>query len=177
MVRWGDVGERFINRLHEVRHAAVIALVYRGNVHGSVRAKRNGMPAAKLFVPDHDASIVYQGMQRAAEALLRAGGQYVHTGIPGVIDEMRSVEETKSLLNPRLKAKHLQMTLNHTFGSCPMGAHPGLGATDEDGKVWGTENVYVSDASLFPSPSAVNPQATIMALSDILSRRGAELAG
>ena len=45
------------------------------------------------------------------------------------------------------------------------------GPVDEQGRVRGVENLYVCDASLFPSASAVNPQATVMALSDIISRR------
>jgi choline dehydrogenase-like flavoprotein len=67
------------------------------------------------------------------------------------------------------------MTLNHIFGSCPMGASADRAPVDENGAVRGVDGLYVADASLFPSPSAVNPQATIMALSDIISRRLGEL--
>jgi len=49
------------------------------------------------------------------------------------------------------------------------------GAVDDSGRVRGPSGVYIADASVFPSPSAVNPQATIMALSDIISRRIGEL--
>jgi choline dehydrogenase-like flavoprotein len=31
------------------------------------------------------------------------------------------------------------------------------------------------DTSIFPSPSAVNPQATVMAMSEVLTRKIAEL--
>ena len=37
------------------------------------------------------------------------------------------------------------------------------------------EGLYLCDGSVFPSPSAVNPQATIMALADLTSRRLGEL--
>ena len=47
MVRWGDVGRPFVRRLDEVKHATVVAVVYRGDVHGSVRAKRNGEPSMR----------------------------------------------------------------------------------------------------------------------------------
>jgi choline dehydrogenase-like flavoprotein len=49
------------------------------------------------------------------------------------------------------------------------------GAVDETGKVVGVQGLYLADASLFPSPSAVNPQATVMALSDIVSRHLGDL--
>jgi choline dehydrogenase-like flavoprotein len=174
MVRWGDVGHEFLRRLHEVKHATVIATVYRARVTGRVRARRDGMPSMQLFIPDEEARTVYRGLKIGADALLRVGARYVHTGIPGAVDEMRTTKDTESLLSGKLGAKHLQMSATHVFGSCRMSARDG--AVDERGRVRGIEGVYVVDASIFPSPSAVNPQATIMALSDVITRRIGDLA-
>ena len=174
MVRWGDIGHEFLRRLGEVKHATVIATVYRARVSGRVRARRDGMPSMQLFIPDEEARTVYRGLKIGADALLAVGARYVHTGIPGAIDEMRSPEDTKSLLDSKLRAVHLQMSATHVFGSCRMSKEGG--AVDESGRVHGVEGVYIADASIFPSPSAVNPQATIMALSDLISRRIGDLA-
>jgi choline dehydrogenase-like flavoprotein len=173
MVRWGDVGHPFLEQLHEVKHATVIAIVYRARVRGRVRARRNGMPNMKLWIPDDEARTVFRGLKIGADALLKVGARYVHTGVPGVVDEMRSTKDTLSLLNPNLRAKNLQMSATHVFGSCRMSL--GDGAVDENGRVLGTRGLYLVDASIFPSPSAVNPQATIMALSDVISRRIGDL--
>jgi choline dehydrogenase-like flavoprotein len=173
MVRWGDVGRPFQARLSEVKHATVIAVVYRGRVRGDVRATRSGAARARVFIPDDEARVVLRGMKIAADALLAVGARYTHTGIPGAVDEMHSRKDTASLLNPRLGARDLQMTMNHVFGSCRMSRD---GAVDEHAALRGVKGVYLMDASVFPSPSAVNPQATIMALSDINSRRLAEFA-
>ena len=67
------------------------------------------------------------------------------------------------------------MTANHIFGSVPMSRDRRRGAVDMQGRLKGIDNLWVADASLFPSPSGVNPQATVMALSDIVTRRLAEL--
>ncbi len=174
MVRWGDVGLPFVARLHEVKHAAVIALVYRGNVHGTVRARRDGSPAMHLWIPDTEVSPVMRGMKMAADGLLAVGARYVHTGIPGVMEELRTPRDTETMLSPRITAKQLTMTMNHTFGSCRMSERDS-GAVDGQGRVKGLDGLYVVDASIFPSPSAVNPQATIMALADIHTRRLGEL--
>ncbi|MEB2313655.1 MAG: GMC family oxidoreductase [Sorangiineae bacterium] len=175
MVRWGDVGRPFIERLGEVKHAAVIAVVYRGEVHGTVKAGWGGRPIMKLWIREKNVAPVMRGMKTAADALLAVGARYVHAGINGVVDEMRTREDTESMLSPRIRAKHLSMTMNHTFGSCRMMADD-RGPIDPDGKVRGVDGLYVCDASVFPSPSAVNPQATIMALADLISRRLAERA-
>jgi choline dehydrogenase-like flavoprotein len=175
MIRWGDVGRRFMQQLHEVKHATLIAVVYRANVTGRVFARRNGMPRMRIWIPDYEAKVVLRGLKIAADALLKVGARYVHTGLPGVIDEMRNPADTESLMNPKLGAKHLQMTMNHIFGSCPLSANPDQGVVDEWGRVRGVDGLYICDGSIFPSPSGANPQATIMALSDIISRRIGEL--
>jgi len=131
------------------------------------------MPHAQLFIPDDEARTVFRGLKIGADALLDVGARYVHTGVPGVVDEMKSKRDTESLLLPNLGARNLQMSATHVFGSCRMSAHDG--AVDETGRVLGTRGLYIADASIFPSPSAVNPQATIMALSDLISRRLGEL--
>jgi choline dehydrogenase-like flavoprotein len=174
MVRWGDVGHPFLQRLDEVKHATVLATVYRARVHGRVRARRDGLPSMRLYVPDDEARTVFRGLKIGADALLNVGARYVHTGVPGVVDEMQSKKDTESLLNPNLRAKHLVMSATHVFGSCRMSERDG--AVDANGRVRGVSGVYIADASIFPSPSAVNPQATIMALSDVITRKLGELS-
>lgn len=58
----------------------------------------------------------------------------------------------------------------HQMGSNRMSALPKDGVVDAAGKVWGTEGLYVADASVFPSASGVNPMVTNMAISDWISR-------
>ncbi len=49
--------------------------------------------------------------------------------------------------------------------------------TDNDGRVRGTEDLYVMDTSVFPTPVGVNPQIPVMAVSTVLSRRLAARLG
>ena len=175
MVRWGGVGRAFLELLSDVKYATVIAVVYRGKVSGRVTAKGDGTPRGKLFIPDDQVPIVNRGLRMAADGLLAVGARYVYAGLPGTKEKMRTKADTEAIVNPNLRPRDLSMTLNHVFGSCRMSAHADRGTVDESGAVRGVEGLYLCDASIFPSPSAVNPQGTIMALSDLISRRIGEL--
>ena len=58
----------------------------------------------------------------------------------------------------------------HQMGSCRMGTNDKNSVVNQKGQVWGTDGLYVSDASVFPSASGVNPMVTNMAISDWISR-------
>ena len=50
------------------------------------------------------------------------------------------------------------------MGTCRMGRDPASTVVDQYGRVHGMRNLFVADASVFPSCPGVNPQVTIMAL-------------
>lgn len=66
----------------------------------------------------------------------------------------------------------------HQMGTCRMSGVASGGVVDPRGRVWGARDLYVADASVFPSASGVNPMVTAMALADWIARGVAdELSG
>lgn len=53
----------------------------------------------------------------------------------------------------------------HQAGTARMGSDPATSVVNEHGRAHDVENLYVCDASVFPSVGAVNPALTVMALS------------
>ncbi|KAI1078404.1 long-chain fatty alcohol dehydrogenase [Whalleya microplaca] len=76
----------------------------------------------------------------------------------------------KVLEKTGLNAPYAAFTCAHQMGSCRMSARASDGVVDPDGRVWEAEDLYVADASVFPSASGVNPMITVMAIADWIAR-------
>ncbi|KAJ5509915.1 Alcohol dehydrogenase long-chain fatty [Penicillium expansum] len=91
------------------------------------------------------------------------------TALQSWIAELRQ----KSPLNPGRSL----FASAHQMGTCRMSKSPKLGVVDPDCQVWGTDGLYVVDASVFPSASGVNPMVTNMAIADWASQNLARAMG
>jgi choline dehydrogenase-like flavoprotein len=69
---------------------------------------------------------------------------------------------------------HEIRSFSHAVGTLRMGTDPTTAPVDPEGRFRGLENLYVTDASVFPTSAAVNPSLTIAACA---LRVGARLAG
>jgi choline dehydrogenase-like flavoprotein len=67
------------------------------------------------------------------------------------------------------------MNLGHPSGTCRFGTDPATSVLDSSNKVHGVENLYVVDASFFPSSSGANPALTVAAnalrVADLVAER------
>jgi choline dehydrogenase-like flavoprotein len=70
-----------------------------------------------------------------------------------------------------VETKHISFGSAHPQGGNPMSSDPGTGVVDENFAVHGFENLFVCDASVFPSSVTVNPISTVMALADYAAPR------
>jgi choline dehydrogenase-like flavoprotein len=66
---------------------------------------------------------------------------------------------------------------DHTMGGCRMGDDPATSVVDRNLRSHDHANLYVCDASVFPTPGGTQPSQTIMALATRLARHLDEGAG
>jgi choline dehydrogenase-like flavoprotein len=120
------------------------------------------------------------------------GATEIFAGIPGVAPFIRNPEDSSTpsspaddidpgVTDPCFQAwlTDLQRAGNkppgaifasaHQMGTNRMSVHERDGVVDSKGRVWGTDGLYISDTSVFPSASGVNPMVTNMAISDWIS--------
>ena len=88
---------------------------------------------------------------------------------PGINDE-RFQAWLAVVRNKGLSFPDASFASAHQMGTCRMGVSEKESVVDPEGRVWGTEGLFVADASVFPSASGVNPMVTNMAISDYISR-------
>ncbi|MCG5051877.1 MAG: GMC family oxidoreductase [Myxococcales bacterium] len=84
---------------------------------------------------------------------------------------LRHVGEVERLRAAPFAALDHTVFSAHQMGGCAMGRSPAHAVTNEDGRVFGAQNVWVMDGSLFPTSLGVNPQLTIYALAKVLAER------
>ncbi len=109
---------------------------------------------------DGDLSRLARGLVHLGEVLLAAGAVELFPSIAGgaVVTDRTGLGTWWHELT---RARAGIMTI-HLTSSIRMGEERELTGADSYGRVWGTENLYVNDASLLPDAPGVNPQAAIM---------------
>ena len=92
------------------------------------------------------------------------------TEAEGLYRELRTVLEHAGLATHHVLDKSLFTCMNvplagvaHQAGTCRFGTDPATSVLDVDCRAHELDNLYVADASFFPSIGAVNPALTIMA--------------
>ena len=145
-----------------------------------------GRPTVDYTPSPFDAGHALEGLIGLAKILYIAGATEIRPFLPGVEPFFRTapVPGTPDLgvTNPEFvawlatiraagnKPPLAPFTSAHQMGTCRMSSHPGAGVVDPKGRVWERENLYVADASVFPSASGVNPMITTMAIADMIAR-------
>jgi choline dehydrogenase-like flavoprotein len=92
------------------------------------------------------------------------------TEADGLYRELRKLLEHAGLATHHVFDKSLFASMNvplagvaHQAGTCRFGADPAASVLDPDCRAHEVDNLYVADASFFPSIGAVNPALTVMA--------------
>jgi choline dehydrogenase-like flavoprotein len=142
-----------------------------------------------------DRKHILEGIIALAKIVYVMGATKIMTTTAGIPVFERSTASSATGPDPGINDPQFQAYLNtlrrkglpnidasfgsaHQMGSCRMATSARAGVVDPYGQVFGTENLYVADASVFPSASGVNPMVTNMAIADYISRElGAKMRG
>jgi choline dehydrogenase-like flavoprotein len=161
MPGWFD---RHFENMLRYRHMATVGVLVGTTTPGSVK-RTKGDPEIVYTPSPHDRSRLLRGLEQAGRILLEAGADRIMPATT-VYQEYRTPNELATLPDRLAASDDLLLTTAHPQGGNAMGR-----VVDRDFRVTGSENVFVCDASVFPTSVAVNPQLTVMALAQYASGR------
>jgi choline dehydrogenase-like flavoprotein len=151
-------------------HMAAAGVVVGTTGPGRVKPKKTG-PDISYKPAQEDLDQVIAGMKEATRILLAGGAECV---MPQTyLMHKFGPDSDLDVLDQYATTRKDGLGLNsaHPQGGNPMSTDWQTGVVDQNFRVHGMDNVYVCDASVFPTSVTVNPQLTVMALADYASER------
>jgi choline dehydrogenase-like flavoprotein len=159
--------------LLEFGHVGSIGVHLCDRSQGRVGLGNDGAIRVSYKLTREDADRIHYGIARAAEVHFAAGATEVYPNIPRF--ETLKQGGLAAFEAAPLKPSELRLEAFHPMGTTRIAADPRHGVCAPDGSVRGTRNLYVADASLFPTSVGVNPMMTIIAFAKQVSRGVAEV--
>jgi choline dehydrogenase-like flavoprotein len=156
----------------DVGHVGSIGVHLCDESAGRVGLARNGSLRATYRLTDEDARRLVFGIARAAEIHFAAGASEVYPNVGGVSVLRRG--DLAEFEATAFKPSRLRLEAFHPMGTARI-AEPGEGVCDSRGAVHGVSDLYVADASLFPTSVGVNPMMTIIAFAKQVAAGVAEV--
>ena len=159
----------------------IIALMRDGfhdeSVGGTVELKKDGTPLLDYPISGYVWDGLHRAMLTSAEIQFAAGASRVvpmHEETSGYASWAEAKREI-----PKLKTEIMRMwvTSAHQMGGCPMGESEKSSVVNSSGKHHQAENLYIFDASTFPTSVGTNPQLSIFAMVAKQATRLAENIG
>ena len=147
--------------LDDWEQVSVYYAAIRGEAGGRVTAVPGLRdPLVTYRLTDGDMSRLARGLVHLGEALLAAGATELYPSVIGApvvrdLDGLGRWWDTVDRRRSNLMTVHLTSTVR-------MGTDPTAAGADSHGRVHGTDNLRVNDASLLPDAPGVNPQAAVM---------------
>jgi hypothetical protein len=153
------------------QHYAMAAPLVRDGSNGTITLTDSGSPSVAYSLAAKDVDAIATAVSIIAKMWFKLGASRLVTSfLPQPI--VNSESDIPSLLQAiRGDPKGLIMVSAHPQGGNRMGDDPTKCVVDSNCRVHGFKNLYVCDASVFPTSLGVNPQLTVMSLATIIAGR------
>jgi long-chain-alcohol oxidase len=143
-----------------------IGVLLRDRDGGEVRVDRQGNPVVRYGLSDYDVRHVRRGVAGAAEIHEAAGAQRIFSSHSRDVSYAPGREGSRERFLSDADAcgwdaGHCTYGSFHIMGSARMGGSPETSACNPRGETWEVRDLYVCDASAFPTASGVNPMISI----------------
>lgn len=164
----GQVGHAWTELVEDLEHLACFGFMVAEKSRGRVVLDPAGTPQMTYWLGRADRRKLVRGQALLARMFLAAGATAVYPGLRR-FDRLTSVQDVERLeqQGPRkLGALDFDLTAYHPLGTCRMGADPNHSVVDGSQECHDVPHLFICDGSTVSGPLGVNPQMTIMAMSE-----------
>ena len=161
--------EHHRERMRTFPNIGFVAVLPRDKSNGRVRIGRDGNPRVEYKMQRDDEQRIAEGVVQAGRVMEAAGANEVYSMHPEFLAyrptaagaHERWADEVRSHGYARGRST---MFSYHQMSSCRMGTDPNRSAIDENNQTHEVSDLYVMDASAFPTASGVNPMLSVYAI-------------
>jgi choline dehydrogenase-like flavoprotein len=157
-------GQSFMDALVKFDHLGVACPVLGTSAYGDIVKDLSPSGYSINFaMNDDDWYRLSLGLKRSAEAMFAAGAHTIYSTRfdAATLTDPAAINHYFAGTGP---LQYLKMTTAHLQGGNVISDDPNQGVVDANMKVYGIDRLWITDASVMPSPITLNVQLTIMAL-------------
>jgi choline dehydrogenase-like flavoprotein len=169
-------GRQHKEAMLEAAHLGVFMALTRDRDPGRIDVDRRGEPLIRYRLSPYDRGHVLKGIEAAARIHRQAGARKIYfphgsrpihdatsgqAGLEAMIREMPAWD---------WRTNRFSLFSAHQMGSCRIGASSKQAPLTPEAETREVRNLFVADASAFPSSSGVNPMVSIQALAHFVAQ-------
>lgn len=157
--------------MSQLRHLAACGCMIADVGVGQVRpGKSENRSAVTYDMAPKDQAVILKGMREIVRIYFAAGAIEVHPGFHGATT-FRSLADYDAFVARGLTLDQMSVYASHPMSSCRMSADKTRGVVKPSGESHSVKNLYLADASVFPTALGVNPQITVMTTAVMIARQ------
>ena len=167
-----SLGGWFLSHFHRMlryRYYAAAGVMVGTDPTGSVTLDKRGRTHIRLRLSERDLNRMRQGIRTLSNIFFAAGVRRVLPSTFKLLEFTRA-DELDSIDEQVRQQDDLMIGSAHPQGGNPMNEDANKGVVDNRFAVHGYQNLFVADASVFPTNIWANCQATVMAMSHYASQ-------
>jgi choline dehydrogenase-like flavoprotein len=162
--------EQHFKNMQRYDHLMAVGVLVGTASNGRIVRALTGGPGVDFRPQPKDLATLARGLKLLGELLFDAGAARVMVNSWGY-DEFTSADQLGEIDRIAADPDHISLGTGHPQGGNAISRDPGRGVVGPDFKVHGYDDLYVCDASVFPSSLTVNPQLTVMSLAHYAAQR------
>lgn len=173
VANWQD-GAQYKRDMLDAYKTQTFIILTRDKYGGRIKLDKKGQPLIYYNLHDYDKKHMIEGMLRGVELHHQMKAQKIHIFHNQPLLFERGKDEINFIKNEIPKRKWAPNFFNlftaHQMGTCRMGGSNKKHPLQPNGETREIKQLYVADASAFPSASGANPMLSIQALAYYISK-------